>query len=288
MTTLLDDPLPKGKTKVLVVGGESSIALEYQSLLCNVDAYVTTKKGTRGFDLDLSAPENIDPKLLQIEFDVAIVFAAMTNIAECENKPDLAKAINCDAIVSLHKALNVKHWILLSTNAVFSGEQEAAAIDTPHSPFNFYGKSKADMENYFLQYMCTSSIVRLTKVVTPRFTFFEELLKKVRAGNNVEVFKNMVLSPVSISQVADFLIALTVNPIGGIYQLSGKQDTTYYEVAKYLIENERGDQNLLIPSICTNSVPRFTSLAVGKREWNYGFTSEPIYKLLGNCTEVNK
>ena len=273
---------------VLIVGGDSSIALEYLSLLQNIETYITTKNGTRGFRLDLCELESLDPKLLRLEFDIAIVFAAMTNISECENKPDLAQAINSNAIISLHNVLNVKHWVLLSTNAVFSGKQEVTAIDTPHCPFNIYGKTKANMEDYFFKHMNSSSIVRLTKVVTPKFTFFEELMKKVKAEMGVEVFNNMFLSPISLSQVANFLVALTVNPIGGIYQLSGKQDVSYYEAAKFLIQKHGLNQKLLVPSTCTSYVPRFTSLAVGENERNYGFTPEPFYKLVGNGSEVTK
>lgn len=257
--------------KVLVIGADSDIATQYISSLVDADVWQTSKTGYPGYQLNLTELEHISPELLNQCFDVAIVFAAMTKITECEAKPSLAQTINCDALIHLQKSLSVEHWIVLSTNSVFSGEINVTPADSKHAPFNQYGITKAKMERYFLTLGSMASIVRLTKVITPKFTFFQDNISKVQAGEHVNVFNDMLISPLTLSQVADYLVKLSNSPVAGIHQLSGLHDVSYYEALKYLVKKMELRSDLVVPVGKTVLSPKYTCLLVTKNALDLGF-----------------
>lgn len=270
---------------VLVIGAGSDIAKEYISRLDkNINVWQTSKTGLMDCKLDLTAPEQLPVELMDQTFDVVLVFAAMSKLAECEMYPALAKAINCDALIYLHKRLKAKHWIVLSTNSVFSGELKITPPDQKHSPFNQYGHTKAQMEAYFEEHKSKASIIRLTKVLTPKFIFFRDSVNKIRAGEHVNVFSDMVISPLTISQVAEYLVKLTSMPVGGIHQLSGLQDVSYFDALKYVVGQIGLPNDLIIPIPKTVPSPKHTCLFVNQLSLDLGFEPKPYKHTLSELS----
>jgi dTDP-4-dehydrorhamnose reductase len=268
--------------KVLVVGASSDIAKEYiLRLNKNYRLWQTTRTGKLGFKVDLAKPELLSAELINQTYDVIVVFAAMTKFVDCEANPTLAKMINCDSLIYLHNHLNAKHWIVISTNSVFSGDSQITLPDEKYAPFNQYGHSKVKMEEYFGDHKSQVSIVRLTKVLTPKFTFFKEAIVKLRLGERVSVFDDMVFSPLSLSQVANYLVQLTNKPSGGVHQLSGLQDVSYFEALNYLVSQIGLSNQLIIPISKTVLSPKHTCLFVNQRSLDLGFVPKPYTQIFG-------
>jgi dTDP-4-dehydrorhamnose reductase len=257
---------------VLIIGNDSALAKAYIDRLQNVRCFTTSRKGHGDFYLDLSTPDAVTSELLTRPFDVAIVFASMSKIDTCDQAPELAKQVNCDALIQLHKKLHVKHWILLSSNVVFSGQKEKVSKHQAHQPCNQYGLSKSLMEAYFHDFLASSSIVRMTKVLTSNFSIVDDFVKQVRSGKAVEVFDDMVMSPITEEQVVSFLCHLTHRLQGGVFQLSGETDVSYFKLVQYVVEKAGLNPNLVKPVKSSLQGPKHSCLAVGAVERSYGFT----------------
>ncbi len=273
--------------RILLIGANSSIARSYKDCLTEVEVICTSRDGQLGVKLDLLDVKTIPEQLLTHVFDVAIVFAGMTNIQECEQHPEMAQRINCNSLLVLRSALKIKRWILLSTNLVFSGKQPKTLHNNEHAPFNQYGLSKANMERSFLAKAPHQvAIVRITKVVTPSFTLFKNWLAKIRQGEVISAFDDMTLSPIGVTDVAKFLHQLTLTFKSGIHQLSGKGDDSYFHVINCLAEKEGLDRKHIMAASKTVTSPEFTSLHVSEKENELGFSPPDFHQVFSSC-ELN-
>ena len=269
-------------SRILIIGATSSLAAEFIRQHKTDELILTDRLGNAGEKLDLADLSSMSQNLVSQRFDYAIVFAGMTNIAECEQNPELAHQINCVSLAELQSKLDVENWILLSTNLVFSGKRPLERHDAPYAPFNQYGKSKAEMERIFRE-RCSAdklAIVRMTKVVNDSFTLLQNWLESLRDCKQISAFRDMSFSPVSSSQVVDFLGNLVASFTSGIYHLSGDKDISYYEAICTLALINELDPELVSGVAKTVDSPNYTSLLTDKREEALGFNAPSIRQIL--------
>lgn len=276
--------------KHLIIGADSHLA---QALMSTLDAsvFLATSRRARGkaqsgqahnesVCLDLAHPTMCDP-WRQHCFETVIVFAGMSNIVQCEESPELAQQINCDGILQLVEQLNTRHWIVLSTNQVFSGEHPFEARDADYAPFSVYGKTKANMEKRLLAKIPNkTAIIRLTKVLYSRFPLIEKFIQQAERGESVQAFNDMTLCPVSVLQVTTFLTRLMAHFQPGIYQLSGENDISYFELMSKVFFQANLPLSLLDATPKVVRAPKYTSLQVDKKEATFGFHALTCSELL--------
>ena len=295
--------------RVLVIGADSTLAQDFlERNTCEATHITTTSRRTQSHAVstethhnntnrhvyfDLTQPE-IPNALRAKEFDVAIVFAGMTNIAACEQHQALASEINHYSVVRLMQSLQVRHWILLSTNLVFSGTTPNIQCTAPYAPFNHYGLTKANMEQAALSLNKSLVIVRLTKVLMPRFTFLQNVITKLAAGQSCEVFNDMTMAPIWINEVSDVLYGLVHarRNSQGIIQLSANEDITYYHAANYCAERLQLPTGLLAGVPKSVSSPGFNSLANDNPDFELDYTAAPalmtLNKFIATINQVDK
>lgn len=97
----------------------------------------------------------------------AVICAAMTSIDTCfENKE---KAFDCNFVKTLEtiKRLSSEGYkiIVFSTDNVFDGKSGDYTEESPLSPINTYGETKARLEAYLLSNNIDACIMRLGKVI---------------------------------------------------------------------------------------------------------------------------
>jgi len=98
--------------------------------------------------LDLTNLNDIKTIVNQINPDVIIHLAAMTDVDLCETEQDLAMIINANATKTLAKqaAKNNCFFVYVSTDYVFDGKNGMKKEDDSTNPLGFYGKSKLEGE----------------------------------------------------------------------------------------------------------------------------------------------
>jgi dTDP-4-dehydrorhamnose reductase len=136
---------------------------------------------------------------------------ACSDVDRCEREPELAMAMNAQAVANVVRALEPlgAGLIYLSTDYVFDGTKGAPydERDEPR-PLGVYGRSKFEGEREALR--CPRAmVVRTSTLFGPgRMNFCDHIVERVRAGQPVEAFSDQTTSPTYAEDLADGLAEL--------------------------------------------------------------------------------
>ena len=128
-------------SRILLTGITGQVGSELQRILPTLGEVI----GLSSKELDLSQPEQIGERVLEIKPDTIVNAAAYTAVDRAESEPEMAMAINADAPKALALAANEVGATLLhiSTDYVFDGENHTPYLETDRTaPLGVYGESK--------------------------------------------------------------------------------------------------------------------------------------------------
>lgn len=231
--------MDNNKTKsVLIVGIDSQIGSHLQAMFSKEGFRVigTTRRKQETKDqenknifLDLELDSIMLP---EVQFDIAIICAGV-NQSSCEENPKRAFRINVENSIRFMKMLQDKgvFIVFLSSNAVFDGTKSFYKYTENPNPVNNYGRYKVLLEEFLMTNKPNSSILRLTKVLTPETSFIRMWERYIAEGKRFEIFRNHFLSPVSLYSVANAVKLLIEEQEHGIFQLGGKTEISYESFA---------------------------------------------------------
>ncbi len=169
-------------------------------------------------------------------FDALIHTAGLTNVDQCEDDPDLAKALNCDIGVTLARlcAEYGRKFVFISTDHLYDGTKPLRAEGDPVSPINMYAKSKVMGEDGVLKANPDALIIRTNffgKGLPWRSSLTDWLHDKFSNGQRVPAFIDSYFSPISIPLLAGAIQALCSKGASGIFNVGGRERLSKYEFA---------------------------------------------------------
>lgn len=218
-------------SRSLVIGADAIIgAALYSTLKAGKhDVIGTSRGGGSGLALDLADMKNW-PALPPA--DVAYICAAISKLDDCEKNPETAYRVNVEGTSALIERLQARgtFCVFLSSNHVFDGTKPQRAPDDALCPLNEYGRQKAATER--AARAAGAAVLRLTKVIVkgdPRIRAWHEALQK---GNKVTAFDDIFLSPVTLDNVLAAMLDIGTSRAPGIYQISGNEDFSYFDLAR--------------------------------------------------------
>lgn len=253
----------------LIIGVDSTIGRWLKNTLSSQGWKVFGTSRKKSVTQDVFYLDLADLSQLQINytFDVIYMCASITQISQCQSNPDYARLINVDAQLQLVQYfLNQNtHFVYLSSNAVFSGQQPWYKTTDPPSPITHYGECKALVEKALLHMTKKITIVRLTKVLTPDYPLFSQWVTDLKNKIIITPFHNLNLCPISINTVCECLKEIADKKRYGIIHLSGQIDVSYQKVAEYLAQLVNAKKSLIkeipmLDSMGHEKTPFYTSL----------------------------
>lgn len=151
--------------------------------------------------------------------------AAMTDVNACERAPELAFRRNAWAPARLAQACADAGvpFLYLSSHAVFDGRVGGETEDDAPAPRNVYAFSKAAGEEAVLAR--GGAVVRIMPVgVQPLredgSTFGEWLTASLRAGKDLQLFRDVRVNPTTPARCADFLLRVLERRLAdGVFHL---------------------------------------------------------------------
>jgi len=254
----------KESERILIVGGDSLIgnALRVGLAKAGIPHDFTTRQRTGGGILfDLAA----EPSgwSLSGNFTSAILCAARTRIAECQQYPDQTTSINVTRTVELAARLNQDGVFVcfLSTNLVFNGLSPSPKVDDPVCPVTEYGIQKAKAE-VALRKACSSNlaIARLTKVVHPNLPVLRDWSACLRRNEPVYPFSDRVFSPLPLSFTTKALMLIAQTKAPGTYHFSADKDVSYAQLAEIIAQSINASPSLVQPVLSTEASTPFSAL----------------------------
>jgi dTDP-4-dehydrorhamnose reductase len=277
-------------TKVLIIGADGQLGSALCDRLRQEDHTVlsTTRRAANGTDccelLDLSDRDAVQAWMPPSGIEVAYLCAAMTSIAQCEKQPELSDRINLHSPVVLAQKL-LQHGIFvvfISTMAVYDGSVPHCTADKSPCPVNRYGHQKAEAERQIAALGGAVAIPRFTKVLTPQVPILQNWVRSLRHGEPIRPFINMVTAPISLDFAIEVLVQILHKRLTGIVQISGPEDWSYLQIARYLQEQLDVAPDLVEPmraeaaGLEPQLIPTHTTLDMTRLNTELGLTAPPI------------
>ncbi len=199
-------------------------------------------------DMDLANPDSVRAFVRDAKPDWIVSAGAYTAVDKAESEPELAYAINRDAVAAMGveaKALgaSVLHF---STDYVFNGEGTVPWVeDDPTGPLGVYGASKLAGEQALLESGAAAIVFRTSWVYgATGKNFLRTILKLARERTELRIVDDQHGAPTwsrSLAQMAAHVIARSGQkreasaPFRGIYHVAGGGETTWAGFAREAI-----------------------------------------------------
>jgi len=283
------------KEKILVTGGSGLLALNWviavsnrysitlglhtrKILLPNVDVHRFSLESVASI---LAVIEDIQPQ-------VVIHAAGLTNIEECEANPDLARHINVELAENVARAcfqleLPLAH---ISTDHLFSGQLSNVNENQLVAPQNVYAKTKAEVEQRVLDIYPEALVVRTNFYgwgPSYRCSFSDTIIKTLRKGNKITLFDDVFYTPILSENLAHAVHELLNRNANGIYHVVGDERISKYQFGMKVAEHFNLNPKLIEPDSLTsqtNLVKRPHDMSLSNQK-----TSDLLKKPLGCVDE---
>ncbi|KAA3644451.1 MAG: SDR family NAD(P)-dependent oxidoreductase [Bacteroidetes bacterium] len=239
------------KKKLLVTGSNGLLGQKLVHLLkgeASAFNLIATSKGanrisdTKGYiyeSLDITNEKEVKRVIGKHKPDVIIHTAAMTNVDECESKKELCRTLNVEAVKYLVSAAEdcEAHFIHLSTDFVFDGEDGPYKEDDIPNPLSYYGQSKLDAEKIVEKSKTSWAIVRTIIIYgivedmsrSNIVLWAKSALEKKQVLN---IVNDQFRSPVLAEDLAMGCILIAEKNAEGIFHISGKDVMSIVELVK--------------------------------------------------------
>jgi dTDP-4-dehydrorhamnose reductase len=263
--------------KVAVIGasgllGRALVNELRQQTGWQVVATAFSRPGPNTVALDVRDGRAVE-QFVEREAPHAVVIAAAERRPDvCERDPELARALNVDAVRTLAAAATRRGaWTLsISTDYVFDGTQPPYRHDSTPAPLNAYGRSKLEGERALTEATDLGCVLRLPLLYGPIFDWAESavtsLVPAIAAsaasnGESAVMDAWAIRYPTFTPDVALVIRQMLERhareeAICGIVQWSGDEPMTKYEIAVRLARALRLDPHLTPQSAPGDATPR--------------------------------
>ena len=278
--------------KILVTGSNGLLGQKLTELLesdATIELIATATRPAaihvnRGkfFLLDITNAGSVNQIMDDVKPDVIINTAAMTQVDQCETQREVCWQTNVTAVENLVVAAkrNNSHLVHVSTDFIFDGTKELLDENAVPNPVNFYGDSKLAGEKVILASDISWSILRTVLVfgVTRDMSRSNIVLwvkKSLEQGKTIQVVNDQWRTPTLAEDLAIGCYLAAKKKAKGIYNISGKDYLSAYDIAIRTAEFFRLDKSLIKETDST----QFTQPA--RRPLRTGFEIDKARKELG-------
>ena len=205
-------------------------------------------------ELDLLDTHIIADSIQNIQPEVIIHTAAISQVDKCEEQPELCQKINVGAtneIVKVSEALKC-HLVFFSTDFVFSGVNNWVTLTTEPNPLSVYAKSKLSAEKMVLSLKNKSAIIRPVLVygyspVADRPNIFTWVLDSLENEKEINVVSDQIRTPTFVNDVVHLTSIICAQFYSGIFHIGGAQDISVFEFARKIAKQSKKEGNLIVP-----------------------------------------
>lgn len=261
---------------ILVTGATGQVGSQLVEALASLGEVIAPRRA----ELDLTRAESIRNLIQAVRPRWIVNPAAYTAVDRAESEPELAYAVNAEAVRVLGvEARKIGAAVVhFSTDYVFDGEGSSPYTETDvAAPTSVYGASKLAGERALAESGACHMIFRTSWVYGAQGkNFLLTILKLAREKETLRVVADQHGAPTwshDLAAMAAHVIRLCENasgqdgkqlseaikPFGGTYHAAGSGETTWYEFAREAVQlqqkHEPGKQFAEIVPISTAEYP---------------------------------
>ncbi|HEY0652151.1 MAG TPA: SDR family oxidoreductase [Chryseosolibacter sp.] len=278
--------------RILVTGANGLLGQKLSSLLI-ADSEITpilTAREKLNFPaargefsaMDITDPDGVNRVIESEKPHVVINTAAMTLVDQCETQQDLCWKNNVTAVENLVQACTATkaHLIHVSTDFIFDGSHGPLDENATPNPVNFYGKSKAAAEKIIMDSDVSWAILRTVLVFgithdLSRSNIVLWVKENLEKGKSIKVVNDQWRTPTLAEDLAMGCYLAAKKKAKGVYNISGKDFMTPYDIAIATAEFFNLDKSLIV------AVDSTTFTQTAKRPAKTGFIIEKAQRELG-------
>ena len=259
---------------------------------------ISDKKGYKYLSLDITSKDEIESLFREVNPDIVINTAAMTNVDACEtNKEDCWK-INVTAVEFLCDACKQfdSKLLHLSTDFVFDGENGPYKESDQPNPLSYYGNSKWESEKVVENSGLNDWAIARTIIV---FGIAEEMSRTnivlwaksaLEKGDPLTIVDDQFRSPTLAEDLALGCWQLADSNCNGIYHLSGKDLFSIIDLVYAVADYFNLDKSVISPikSITLNQAakrPPKTGFILDKAINDFGYNPHSFSESLEILTK---
>jgi len=234
--------------RVVVAGATGSIGRALTARLREEGRQVIgvsrTADGRDDIRLDLTAPSSSWPAWPA--GDVTYICIGAGGLEACERDPEGTSRVHVDAVaaVARHAAAAGHRVVFLSSAHVFDGTWPVARIIDPRQPQTEYGRQKLEAE-LAVRAQRGAAVLRCSKIIGPGDSRLAAWRTALLEGRPVEAFDDLNAAPLWIGDAITALIAIGRAREPGIFQLSGRDEVSYFSIALALATHLGVDASLV-------------------------------------------
>ena len=188
--------------------------------------------------LDVTSKDEVSRILREINPDVVINCAAMTDVDQCETQQEACWKQNVTALEHLiASCIEIEAFLIqLSTDFIFDGFAGPYAEEAAAHPLSYYGQSKLASENLLKASPVNSAIVRTVLVYgvahdMSKLNIILWVKRSLEQGEKIQVINDQWRTPTLAEDLAAGCMTIAQKKAKGIFNLSGKDLLTPYEMA---------------------------------------------------------
>mgnify|MGYP003337351470 CR=1 FL=1 len=185
--------------------------------------------------------------------DCIINPAAMTNVDACETNREECRAINTNGVRNILDAINQRtHFIHISTDFVFDGENGPYREEDKPNPLSFYAQSKYDAEKIIQLSKIHWAIIRTIIVYGVCDNMMRSnlplwVLKSLTNKEHIRVINDQFRAPTLAEDLAEACVSVAMKNKTGIYHVSGAETKSIIELAYEVADFFHLDKTLIEP-----------------------------------------
>jgi dTDP-4-dehydrorhamnose reductase len=205
---------------------------------------VSKKEGYTYFNLDITNNDSVTQLINSEKPQVVINTAAMTNVDLCEDERKACDTLNVDAVKYLADACTIidAHLIKISTDFIFDGKDGPYTEEDVPNPLSYYGLSKLKSEQLLQAHSVKWTVLRTIIV----FGLGEKLSKgniviwakgALEKGDPLNIIDDQFRAPTLAEDLADICILAAKKKAFGIFNASGKDIMSIYEIVERIAKH---------------------------------------------------
>jgi dTDP-4-dehydrorhamnose reductase len=256
-------PLPD---RVLITGANGLLGQALVARLADAesaDVWATARDDAPRFDaslcdyrpMDVTAPDAVEAVFEDVDPDVVVNCAAVSDVAACEENRNRAWAVNARAVKRLAKHCTARRarLVQVSTDFVFDGKRGPYDEKARPDPVNYYGRTKLAAENALREVGLSDWAIARTVLLygvgrdLSRSNVVLWMIEQLSAGESISVVTDQWRTPTYVPDLADGIARIIERDKTGIYHLSGRELVTIHELAETVAEVFGFDDALVDP-----------------------------------------
>lgn len=204
--------------------------------------------------MDITDPDAVARAFDHCKPQVLIHAAAMTNVDQCELEQDKCWALNVTATATLAQACKAHgtRFIHISTDFIFDGAAGPYTEKATPNPLSHYGRSKLAAEQVGEQAGVPYAILRTMLVYgivadMSRSNFVLWAKGELEKGKAINVVDDQWRCPTLAEDLADGVVLVAMKDKTGVYNLSGPDLHSIFELVNMVADHWKLDKSLIRP-----------------------------------------